>query len=489
MRKELRSHSEVNKNDPTSDQQRKESRKQLQDFKKEVGILRLLRLSKHANIVPILGSYVQNNVYNLIFPLAHTDLENVLTGKWSNHNLMRSEDFIDELRALTSALNALHFYRFKEMELDLVGCHHDLKPSNILVFNGHFVLADFGLSRLAPIHDGSLIKFKDCIGDFFSPESLQDLSTQPIGRKSDIWSLGCVVIEVATFIVFGHSGVQDFRRKRETKVSPNYQNSRFHDNTRLKHEVTTWIKELSQKAEESTEDLIKLTSGMFNVVSQKRPDIEEVLRNLNFISLKALATKAIKLFKDFFKYNGDFNLEMERTKFGEWYSVLGLGSRAQDVRDDFLIRLGADFRDKIRTIIRVLERILDPVETPVDWEETLDQAYLEIRQCNDDLWSALPSQMRKAMQAKWKSRRLMTKDIDDLRVLEKASGSEDVVLSASMKRIFLLMENNEGSSDSLKVENSLVTNRKEFGEHLHGIRDIHQARRKLLDLLSQSEYL
>lgn len=410
-------------------------------------------------------------MYNLIFPLAQTDLENVLVGKWSSPNLMQSENFIDELRALASALNALHFYRCKEMELDLIGCHHDLKPNNILIFDGHLVLADFGVSRLAPVLDGSLTKFKDCIGDFFSPESLQDMSAQSIGRKSDIWSLGCVIVEVATFMVLGAAGVQEFRLKRETKISQNYRNSRFHDNVRLKPEVTAWTKELSEKAEESTKDLIQLTSGMLNVMSQKRPDIEEVLGNLNFISLKALVMRAIKDFEDFFTCNGNFNLEIERTRFCEWYSVLGLESRAhqhQGVRDDFLTGLGAGFRDKVRNIIGVLKRILKFAKMPIDREEAFEQAYLEIRQSNDDLWNALPSQMRKAMQAKWKSRRLMTKDVDELGALETASGSEDVMASASMKRIFLLMENNEGSSDNQKIQSSLVTNRKEFGEHSLG---------------------
>jgi serine/threonine protein kinase len=31
-----------------------------------------------------------------------------------------------------------------------IGCHHDLRPANILLLDGRFVITDFGLSRLKP---------------------------------------------------------------------------------------------------------------------------------------------------------------------------------------------------------------------------------------------------------------------------------------------------------------------------------------------------
>jgi serine/threonine protein kinase len=76
----------------------------------------------------------------------------------------------------------VHDYRCQEMGLELVGCHHDLKPSNILIFGGRLTLADFGISRLIHSEEGSGTDFKDCLGDYFSPESLDErFSRQKIG--------------------------------------------------------------------------------------------------------------------------------------------------------------------------------------------------------------------------------------------------------------------------------------------------------------------
>jgi serine/threonine protein kinase len=81
----------------------------------------------------------------------------------------------------------------------LMARHHDLKPENILVFSDgmgdakRFIIADFGSSVLGPIAKlgdsphtgGSGSGIPACRG----PETI-------IGRAYDIWSLGCIMLEV-----------------------------------------------------------------------------------------------------------------------------------------------------------------------------------------------------------------------------------------------------------------------------------------------------
>ena len=75
--------------------------------------------------------------------------------------------------------------------------HRDLKPENLLLDHGLNVrLADFGLARTIDVIQGSTGSM--CIGTtrFMAPELFDRQSNREIGTLTDIWSLGCVFIEV-----------------------------------------------------------------------------------------------------------------------------------------------------------------------------------------------------------------------------------------------------------------------------------------------------
>ena len=77
-------------------------------------------------------------------------------------------------------------------------CHRDLKCDNILIdVNGTCKLADFGCSKkLDTSPEGGTLIMKSLKGTipFMSPETLSGLG---YGRASDIWALGCLVLEMA----------------------------------------------------------------------------------------------------------------------------------------------------------------------------------------------------------------------------------------------------------------------------------------------------
>ncbi|RNA00408.1 serine threonine- kinase Nek11 isoform X2 [Brachionus plicatilis] len=72
--------------------------------------------------------------------------------------------------------------------------HRNIKPGNILIKNGILKLGDFGVSReLKESEDASTF-----IGTpyYMSPEIIKN---DKYNSKSDIWSLGCVLYELATY--------------------------------------------------------------------------------------------------------------------------------------------------------------------------------------------------------------------------------------------------------------------------------------------------
>jgi serine/threonine protein kinase len=76
--------------------------------------------------------------------------------------------------------------------------HGDLKGGNVLLTNDHVTvkLCDLGNSRLLE-HEQSLLSLKSAINGtlaWMAPEC-QESKT---GKKSDIWSLGCLVVEMLT---------------------------------------------------------------------------------------------------------------------------------------------------------------------------------------------------------------------------------------------------------------------------------------------------
>jgi len=85
--------------------------------------------------------------------------------------------------------------------------HRDLKPANVMVTrNGHVKVLDFGLAKLTEDHPASDIEKTEALGltqagsvlgtvPYMSPEQLRG---QTVDSRSDIFSLGILLYELAT---------------------------------------------------------------------------------------------------------------------------------------------------------------------------------------------------------------------------------------------------------------------------------------------------
>lgn len=113
------------------------------------------------------------------------DLDKVLKQKRSK------QEFIDEMvikKWMGQILGALVFVHRKKV------IHRDLKPSNIFVTEGlNISIGDFGV---ATIMDDARTRTRTTVGtmNWMAPEVLE----RPYDERSDVWSLGCILLELAT---------------------------------------------------------------------------------------------------------------------------------------------------------------------------------------------------------------------------------------------------------------------------------------------------
>ncbi|KAL4796062.1 ankyrin repeat-containing domain protein [Aspergillus venezuelensis] len=200
------------------------------DFTKEKANLEKLRKKlgredQNSRIMPFFTTITIANEFNLFFECADTDLERFLQGSSQG---IAPRDLIEESRVLAGALRFLH----QDMDPQLLFCHMDLKPANILVsFKdaslgkvGKWIISDFGISIITAAEearplDASKGTFRypfanNGAGTYQAPEIL----TGSFGRKSDVWSLGCILVRVLAFGLDGARGLEELDERRAKEV-------------------------------------------------------------------------------------------------------------------------------------------------------------------------------------------------------------------------------------------------------------------------------
>lgn len=156
--------------------------KQIEQLSSELDILKMLR---HPHIVSYLGhQYTETHLYVFLEYAAGGSLASVLSefGPLAGSTLKRSTCGI---------LEGLHFLHTRSPPV----LHRDIKGANVLVdLSFTLKLADFGCSKRCL----DTTKTFTTIGSvpWMAPEVISQ--KDGYGRKADIWSLGCTVIEMAT---------------------------------------------------------------------------------------------------------------------------------------------------------------------------------------------------------------------------------------------------------------------------------------------------
>ena len=204
--------------------------------------------------------------FSIIMDYADSDLQHFLpyeTDTSLGPNSLR--DLLTEAAELAGALEWLH-RRIQVAGEVLACCHMDLKPSNVLVFGirnknlpvGRWKIADFGLSairtpkeKIREDNDTRYPKIKvETIvttakrnpGPYTAPELFH--SRDEVGRNSDVWSYGCILVDVIASRMTGKASLRELTKSRGMGEKASHSNDWFYRDRALNPDVQTWINAL-----------------------------------------------------------------------------------------------------------------------------------------------------------------------------------------------------------------------------------------------------
>lgn len=295
------------------------------DFRHELENLQLLHLLKHPSMVELIGAFILTNEYHLLFPQASQgSLHDVLEGEILPEELRDHDNVFAALCGLCSALAKVHNFFSDSADLRAIGCHHDLKPQNILVHNNSFLLADFGLSTLKIEGKDSGSSYKNVHGYYVAPECepLDPRAPQTNGdvvrRSSDVWSLGCIITEVMVHLVFRRDGREEFKKDRYF-TAYGMASWRYHKGPEKEQpKVEAWLKRLESELDLHGKDVIQVVRSMLQLDPHKRPKSPLVETRMQSIVLKAFCQSIMKAFATLWSKKQSTPLYVEQRRFLGW---------------------------------------------------------------------------------------------------------------------------------------------------------------------------
>ncbi|KAH6656535.1 hypothetical protein BKA67DRAFT_531800 [Truncatella angustata] len=222
------------------------------------------------------------------------------------------------------------------------GWHCDLKPANILFCEeGHqkgWKVADPGFARfiradrveksqglpIAEMHGGTT--------SYGAPEASNDRSPK-VTQRFDIWSLGCVLSEAATWVVLGHRGVQRYHGVR--RLDPSGIDG-FHNRLDKSKAVRDWHSYLRHSLRASDTITEKILTVVENFMLQADPHMRH-----DASTLKAELDAVI----DFAKASLDEHPSPERYKIPDYFQK-AIDQEQVDEAEEMQARLASGGHEK-----------------------------------------------------------------------------------------------------------------------------------------------
>ena len=218
--------------------------------------VRLLASLKHQNIIDYKESFFDeiSKTLNIVMEYADDgDLKSKISEILKNHLFFEESSIWNVLIQTLEGLKYLHKNNI---------IHRDLKSANIfLTKNGFIKIGDLNVSTIAK---KGVANTQTGTPYYASPEIWND---KPYNSKCDIWSLGCIIYEMANLHVpFRGTSLHQLYSKIMKGIYP----------------------QLSMRYSNDLKNIIRI---ILNVDAQKRPSAEELLKNeiiLRKISMKKL---------------------------------------------------------------------------------------------------------------------------------------------------------------------------------------------------------
>ena len=379
--------------------------------------LSTLKLLNDPNIVELLGSYTYRGKHHFLFPLASGgDLARLLMSEHRPPELLSDEAFFHALRGLSVALEKVHNFTYNTLNLEMIGCHFDLRPRNILVHGGTFLLADFGLSRFKSAMETSKTQFR-IGGDYYVAPECQDFDGEfqkhMISRPSDIWSYGCIIAEIVSYMIGGAKFVDEFQKLREIKIG-NFKTYHFHAGPDKPNKgVSSWLDRLEEEATKPGQALIHLIRKMLFLDPERRPKAKDVTVQLTFIALCEVIQSTSDLLEQLTQRDDSYGMIMEGERFKCCAWALGVidftdGSITSECANKHgPVNIQLDYTEILANVMTVRQEIQ---ATLLEERNILPYRILQLRHVNDQFFASLPLAFRR--RAMTRLDMLMTKSTD-----------------------------------------------------------------------------
>ncbi|KAI9803720.1 MAG: hypothetical protein M1833_000632 [Piccolia ochrophora] len=232
----------------------------------EIETSAMKRLRGHRHIVELISTYERGNELCLLMsPVADYSLRDMLDTPLSLPTDPRWEILYRALGCLSVGLAFIHHHQIR---------HKDIKPANVLVRGDNVLWTDFGLA-----FDYSELSRSTTTG----PKGFQTLHYSPPevinetarGRKSDVFMLGCVFLEILSAIFFEESEAEG----AIPTLKP------FHDHI---WELKDWISRRKgaititlTNSKHAMETWLEIVRWMIDYNISQRPEMEEVVEHIS----------------------------------------------------------------------------------------------------------------------------------------------------------------------------------------------------------------
>ncbi|KAI1123392.1 kinase-like domain-containing protein [Nemania abortiva] len=282
----------------------------LDSFQREVEMLRRFNNPAHPHVVKLLASFRRDNGHFLIFPWASHDL-------WMYWKEFQPEPdpgnaelvqwICYQARMLVEAISRIH-----DIPLDSgaaeheYGRHGDLKPENILWYEsqegfGRLVIADLGLSKAHRFQSKSysIRKPVRVTPRYRPPEAVY--SGGRMGPVFDVWALGCMFLEMLSWLNGGYRQLEVLEDKITTPSLNGTDTDEYYEwvhvldgnfySIRVKKAATEWIHTLRENCSQFVYDFLNIIEDHMLVAERDdRMSAEELVKKIKDLDGKCKET-------------------------------------------------------------------------------------------------------------------------------------------------------------------------------------------------------
>lgn len=197
---------------------------------------------------------------------------------------------LSEMKGVASAIQWLHDGVRKSETNEIIRCTHmDLKPSNILIFwddppETRWKISDFGISDVR--HSGrfgsgdrplTFTRAKQYPAEYQAPEV--EFQKDKVGIPSDVWSFGCMLMDVVALIIGGPDAAEHLQTLRN-KEAPNYFYSTADHS--LKPQMVDWLRVMHHSAPWIPQTSL-LIQDILKTDYNQRPKAHRIVKSLGAI--------------------------------------------------------------------------------------------------------------------------------------------------------------------------------------------------------------